>query len=387
MIKGFKIRIFPTPEQEVLINKHIGCCRFIWNYMLEYSTTYYYDCSNSLSRFDMIKLLTKVKHCGYFDWLNKVSNASLQITCSDLSNAYKNFFRKACNRPKHKSKKLAKQNYPIRGDVLYFNAYQVQIEKLGKVKYQTNLYIPLGKDQKFFNPRISKQGKKWILSFGMECENQAPVLTDTTMGIDLGIKELAVVSFGDSHKVFHNINKTRKVKNLESKLKHIQRVVNRKYGVSNRLHPDMRNQKTNAILYYEDMIRKTYSKLHNIRINYLHQTTHELVSILPKVVGMETLNVSGMIKNKHLAKDIQKQCFYEFYRQMQYKCEERGIKLIRADRFYPSSKTCSNCGYIKKDLKLSDRTYICPECGMVLDRDLNAAINLKNHAVALLETV
>ena len=219
----------------------------------------------------------------------------------------------------------------------------------------------------------------------MECENQAYELNDMAMGIDLGIKELAVVSFGDSYKVFHNINKTRRVKNLENKLSHIQRVVSRKYKVGNKLHPETKWQKTNAILYYEGIIRKIYNKLHNIRMDYLHKTTHELVSKLPKVVGMETLNVMGMMKNRHLAKNIQKQCFYEFYRQMQYKCEARGIKLIQVDMFYPSSKTCSHCGHIKRDLKLSDRTYVCPECGMMLDRDLNASINLANKARSLLE--
>ena len=386
MIKGFKVRIFPTPEQEILINKHIGCCRWIWNYMLDYSTTYYHDCGKSLSRFDMLKLATQIRNFDDFDWLLEVSSESIRITCTDLANAYKDFFKKVHGRPKFKSKKRAKQSYPICSDRLYFENHQVQIQKLGRVEHQTNLYIPVGKGHKFTNPRISKHGKKWILSFSMECESQTYQLTDTSMGIDLGIKELAVASFGYSYMVFHNINKTRRVKNLENKLKHIQRVVSRKYRVGNLIHPKAKWQKTNAILYYEDMIHKIYYKLHNIRIDYIHKTTHELVSKLPKVVGMETLNVSGMVKNKHLAKDIQKQCFYEVYRQMQYKCEERGIKLVQVDRFYPSSKTCSHCGHIKKDLKLSDRTYVCAKCGTVLDRDLNAAINLENQAVALLET-
>ena len=386
MIKGFKVRIFPTPEQEVLINKHIGCCRWVWNYMLDYSTTYYHDCGKSLSRFDVLKLATQIRNFDDFDWLLEVSSESIRITCTDLANAYKDFFKKVHGRPKFKSKKRAKQSYPIRSDRFYFEEHKVQIQKLGRVEYQTNLYIPIGTGHKFMNPRISKHGKKWILSFSMECESQAYQLTDMAMGIDLGIKELAVASFGDSYMVFHNINKTRRVKNLESKLKHIQRVVNRKYRMGNILHSEAKWQKTNAILYYEAMIHKIYYKLHNIRIDYIHKTTHELVSKLPKVVGMETLNVSGRVKNKHLAKDIQKQYFYEFYRQMQYKCEERGIKLIQVDRFYPSSKTCSHCGHVKKDLKLSERTYVCAKCGMVLDRDLNAAINLANQAVALLET-
>lgn len=169
-------------------------------------------------------------------------------------------------------------------------------------------------------------------------------------------------------------------------MKHLQRIVSRKYEVGNKLHPDNKYLKTGAIERYEELICNIYRKLSNIRKNYLHQTTHMLVSKLPRVVGMETLNVIGMMKNRHLANRIQKQGFYEFYRQMQYKCEEKGIILVQADRFYPSSKTCSHCGHIKKDLKLSDRTYRCPECGMELDRDYNAAINLAHYAEALLET-
>lgn len=385
MIKGFKVRIFPTSEHEVMIKSHIGSCRKIWNLMLSYAEVYYQDCGKKLSRFDMMKLVTQFRHTEDYKFLSTVSSKSLQQVCIDLSTAFKDFSKKVHGRPKFKSKKRAKQVYPIRGDVLYFDAHQVQIEKLGKVNYQTNLSIPLGKGHKFMNPRVCKQGTKWILSFSMECENQAYELNDMAMGIDLGIKELAVASFGDSYKVFHSINKTRRVKNLENKLSHIQRVVSRKYKVGNKLHPETKWQKTNAILYYEGIIRKIYNKLHNIRMDYIHKTTHELVSTLPKVVGMETLNIMGMMKNRRLAKNVQKQCFYEFYRQMQYKCEARGIKLIQVDMFYPSSKTCSHCGHIKRDLKLSDRTYVCPECGMILDRDLNASINLANKARALLE--
>lgn len=385
MLKGFRIRIFPTPEQEILINKHIGHCRWLWNYMLDYSQKYYQEHKCGMSRFKMMNHLTTLKHDPKYVWLNEVATASLQRICTDLYGAYKYFYSGIHKYPKYKSKKRSQKSYPVRSDRLWFDDTYAHVTVVGNVKYQTNLAIPIGRFNKFYNPRIIKDGEKWILSVSIECENQAYTLTDTVMGIDLGIKELAVVSFGNSTLVFHNINKTKVVKELENKLSHLQRVVARKYEVGNKLHPDLQWQKTNAILYYEHQISKVYSRLSHIRLNYLHQTTHTLVSMLPKAIGIETLNVSGMMKNKHLSHEIQKQRFYEFNRQMEYKCLDRGIRLIKADMFYPSSKTCSNCGHIKKDLKLSERTYVCPECGMVLDRDLNAARNLANYASSHLE--
>lgn len=380
MFKGFKIRIFPTPEQEILIKKHIGCCRYLYNYMLEYNNTQYETFGISTSQYDMIRQVTVVKRDGQHDWLSEVSIVSLQRTCTELANAYKRFFHKISNKPKFKSKRTVKETFPIDSANLYFMPDFVRIAKLGKVKYQTNLFIPIGKGNHFTNGRISKQGKKWILSISLECENQACQLTDKPMGIDLGVKELAVVALGDSKFVFHNINKSPRVLALEAKLKFLQRSLSRKYEVGKKRHPDDPWQKSRNIVKCEDRIRKMYRKLTNIRLNYTHQVTHTLVSMLPCVIGMETLDVLGLLKNKHLAKSIQKQSFYEFGRQMQYKCASRGIVLIKADRFYPSSKTCSNCGHIKQDLMLSDRTYECKECGLRIDRDYNAARNLAKYA-------
>lgn len=380
MFKGLKVRIFPTPEQEILIKKHIGCCRYLYNYMLEYNNTQYETFGISTSQYDMIRQVTVVKRDGQHDWLSEVSIVSLQRTCTDLANAYKRFFHKISNKPKFKSKRTAKETFPIDSANLYFMPDFVRIAKLGKVKYQTNLFIPTGKGNHFTNGRISKQGKKWILSISLECENQAYQLTDKPMGIDLGVKELAVVALGDSKFVFHNINKSPRVLALEAKLKFLQRSLNRKYEVGKKRHPEDPWQKSRNIVKCEDRIRKMYRKLTNIRLNYTHQVTHALVSMLPCVIGMETIDVLGLLKNKHLAESIQKQSFHEFGRQMQYKCANRGIVLIKADRFYPSSKTCSNCGHIKQDLMLSDRTYECKECGLRMDRDYNAARNLAKYA-------
>ena len=381
MIKGFKVRLYPTKEQENLFWQHIGCCRFIWNWMLDMQQANYQSGGKYISAYGMIKLLTPLKNDGEHDWLYGVSNASLQNECKDVDFAFKAFFRKQNGYPKYKSRKRSKSAFPVDTNpkAFYFLDKTVQIPKAGKVKYKTDFTIPqgLGK-QKFSNVRITYTNNKWILSFGMECENQVQHLTDKSMGIDLGTKELAIVAFDDEHFIFHNINKSRKIKQLKSKLKHTQRTISRKYEASKEYTG--RYTKTNNILREEEKLRRLHMRIANIRHNYIHQTTHALVAMMPKAVVMEDLNVSGMMKNKHLSKAIGEQCWYEFIRQMKYKCEWSGIEFVQADRFYPSSKTCSSCGNIKHDLKLSDRTYTCPECGFTLDRDVNAAINLMRYA-------
>jgi len=379
MMRTYKIRLFPTKEQEELIYKHIGCCRFIWNWALETKESYYKETKNHYNTFDLINMITTLKKQNEYSWLNEVSTISLQTICRDLDRAYKNFFNSGFGFPKFKSKKRSKLSYPVRQDVLCFTDEHVKIEKLKKVRYKTNYQIPLGKDVKFYNPRISLVNDKWILTVSYECENQAVELTNKVIGIDLGVKELAVVAHGNKEYnncfIYKNINKSTKMKNLQKRLKRLQRKQSRKYATNGSY------EKTSNILKTEKQIKDLYYHIANIRKNYIHQTTHSIVELLPYKVVMEDLNISGMIKNKHLAKAIREQNFYEFIRQMKYKCEEKGIEFVQVDRFFPSSKTCSSCGYFKSDLKLSDRIFICENCGNVIDRDYNAAINLMQCAI------
>ena len=345
--------------------------------MLDEHKRAYKENGKTLSEYDMAKILPKLKKKEEYGWLDNISEFSLKRICHDLHDSYDRFFKKISKHPKYKSKKKSKKSFPVRGEKkrFYFTEYFVKIEKIGKVKYKSKYKNIIGKDIKFYNPRISLVHNKWILSVGVDYENQVVELTDKSLGIDLGIKELAVCSFGGEQLVFHNINKTKRMKNLEHKLKHIQRNVSRKYRTNGNYN------KTNNIVKYEEIMRNIYYKMYCIRENYIHQTTHYLTSLLPYRVVMEDLNVSGMLKNKHLAKSIQEQCFYKFISQMKYKCEMYGIEFVQADRFYPSSKTCSNCGCIKKDLKLSDRIYKCSECGLEIDRDFNAVLNLERYVV------
>lgn len=375
MIKGYRIRIYPNKEQKILIEKHIGCCRFLWNYMLSLQNENYEKGNKYISRYDMIRSLTLLKKQEEYLWLNEVSNTSLQNICIDLDKDFKGFFKKLNGYPKFKSKKKSKKIYPVCCNRFYFkDNIHIQIQMLGIVKCKTDFKVPIGK-HKFSNVRLSKELNKYFISFGLECENQVRKLNDYSMGIDLGVKELAAVSYGDDSLIFYNINKSSKMRKLNRELKHLQRSVSRKYEENRQGNKYI---KTNNIIKLEKKIYKINRKISNIRTNYIHQTTHKLVELLPKRVVMENLNVSGMMKNKHLSEAIAEQGFYRFISYMKYKCEWNGIEFIQVDRFYPSSKTCSCCRKVKKDLKLSDRIFKC-ECGAEIDRDINAAINLKNY--------
>ncbi len=382
MIKGFKVRLFPNEVQTQLLWRHINVSRFVWNYALAEQFNRYKNGEKHLNKYGMRDIFITLKQLEEYAWLKEISAHTIGNVCIDLDKAYTSFFKKIGGKPKFKKKGKCKNAFPVRYESMYFINDCVNIEKIGKIKYQSDKELPQGRNAcKFTNPRIAFENNKWILSFGMEYENQVQELNDFSVGIDLGVKELAVVAYGENHKVYKNINKSKRVKTLKHKLVHLQRKVSRKYEANNK-HKiyDTKWYKSNGILKTEEQIRKICNQLSNIRKDYTHQTTHEIISLLPKKVVMEDLNVSGMMKNKHLAKAIAEQMFNEFIRQMKYKCEYNGIEFVQVDRFYPSSKTCHKCGCIKHDLKLSDRTYICSECGEVIDRDLNAAINLANYS-------
>lgn len=374
MIKSFKIRLYPTKEQEQLMWKHIGACRYIYNYMLEKQEELYKAGEKHLSHFSMIKLLTPLKNDGEHDWLNEVSCTSLQKVCGDLNTAYQNFFQRRSKFPKFKSRKRSKPNFSIDSVKLWFDKSGfAHVIKLGKVKFKTDFDLPIGTGQNFTTPRISNINGKWLLTFGMECENQVFQLNDYNVGIDLGVKDSAVVAYDDKKLVFSNINKSKRVRTCKKRIQHTQRSISRKYEANKQ---GKKYTKTRNIEQEEQKLRKLYARLSNIRNNYIHQSTHAIVSLLPKRIVMEDLNVTGMMKNKHLSKSIQEQCFNEWIRQIKYKSEWRGIEFVQVDRFYPSSKACHSCGCINHNLKLKDRTFVCPDCGYTEDRDYNAALNL-----------
>jgi putative transposase len=372
IIRAVKIRLLPTKEQEQKMFETINACRFTWNWGLAYSIKYYEENKKSISGRGICREFTKIKH-QEFNWINNVSSKAYNNEFETLDIAFKKFFKKESKFPRFKKKKDTRQSFYIRNDVLVFNQTNctLNIEKIGRVKYKSDRKIP---KTKYMNPTCSFNGKYWILSFGIEIENQDVELSEESIGIDLGIKTLAVCSNGMT---FGNINKSKKVKDLKKKLKRLQRQVSRKYQMNKDGNKFI---KTNNIIKLEKKIRLLYKKLSDIRKTHLHQTTNKIIKQLPKRIVLENLNVKGMMKNRHLSKAIAECMFYEFRRQIEYKSKYYGIEVILADRFFPSSKMCCECGQIKSDLKLSDRTYIC-DCGNIIDRDMNGAINLSIYEI------
>lgn len=372
MIKSIKIRLKPTQEQEVLMWKSVGITRFAYNWGLA-RWIELYESDEKVNKGILRTEFNQYKK--QFDWIKEVSGQVTADSFEQLDVAFKNFFQKKAGYPKFKSKKKSKPSFYVRYDAIKFNNNTVQIEKIGKVKFSSNYEVP--QLDKYVNPRASFDGKYWYLSLGFEQEKPCLELTDEVVGIDLGVSNLAIVS--NTKEPIKNINKSKKVKQLKKKLKRKQRKISKKYEMNKQGNKFI---KTQNIIKAEKEVKLLHRQLHNIRFNHIHQATSMIVKTKPSRVVMEDLNISGMMKNRHLAKVIQEQCWYEFIRQMKYKCEWSGIDFIQVPRFYPSSKTCSECGCIKSDLKLSDRVYRCNECGFEIDRDLNAAINLANYKSA-----
>ena len=376
MIKSIKIRLSPTKEQEELMFQSVGIARFAYNWGLSKWEEMYKEGLKPSKAKIRKEFNNSIRKNDDFKWLYNVSGQITAQAFADLEDAYKNFFDGLAQRPKFKNKKKSKKSFYVRYDAIKFKNSRVNMEKIGKVKYSSNYKIP--KLDKYTNPRCHFDGKYWYLTFGFEHgESQASLNEDLSIGIDLGISHLAIVNHLD--KPIKNINKSKEVRRLKKKLKRLQRQVSRKYEMNKK---GSKFVKTNNIIKLEKQIKLVHRRLNNIRNNHIHQATSKIIKLNPYRVVMEGLNVSGMMKNKHLAEKIAEQKFYEFKRQMKYKCQFNKIEFFEADRWYPSSKACSCCKNIKKDLKLSDRTYNCNVCGLGIDRDKNASINLGNYKLA-----
>ena len=395
MLIAKKIRLRPTPEQEMLFRKSAGVSRWAYNYFLSENNRVYQEYlangetgKKSISEGKVRKYINNVLKKTTHTWLSEIGSNVMKQAVKDANNALQRYFKGVSEKPCYKSKHKSKLSFYVNYESLSRRNGGFHGEKIGFVKTSESL-PKLSKGEKYSNPHISFDGKYWYLSVGYEIFNVESELTGESIGIDLGVKEFAVCSDG---KTYQNINKSKKVRRLKKKLKREQRKLSRKlknntknYEIINGYrHPvyikplhECRN-----IQKQKSKIKLIYRKLTNIRNNHLHQATTEIVKTKPSRIVMETLNVKGMMKNRHLASSIQEQKFYEFKRQIEYKCQRYGIELLNVPTFYPSSKLCSQCGNIKKDLKLSDRAYHCDCCGLVIDRDYNASLNLANYQSA-----
>ena len=378
MIKTYKVRLEPNNKQAGKFRQFAGAARHAYNWALEREKEAYELGKGFISDIDLCRLFTK--HKAENDWLYTISNDVTKQAIKDACLAYKRFFKKQSDLPQFKSRKKSKPSFYQDGFKVKATDTHIKLEKISEstrknkqklnwIKLSEKGRIPIV--ETYQNPRVTFDGIHWHISVGVEHpDDTVRVPTGQGVGIDLGIKDLAVCSDGHTYK---NINKTDRVRRLEKQKKRKQRQISRKYEKNKQGNNYV---KTKNIVKAELALLKLNHKLTNIRKDYIHQVTTDIVKREPSFIVIEDLNVKGMLKNKHLAKSVQEQCFYSFREILTYKAERAGIKLVIADRFYPSSKTCSHCGSIKSDLKLSDRVFTCNSCGLEIDRDLNASLNL-----------
>ncbi len=374
MITSLKVRLEPNNKQKSKLFQSAGAARWAYNWTLAKQAENYASGGKFINNGDLRKELTLLKQTEEYKWLNNYSNNITKQAVKDACDAYYKFFNKLSDKPKFKSRKKSPPKFYQDTEKIKFKGGKVRLEKISWVRLSEKDRIP--ENAKYTNPRVKFDGVHWYLSVGIEIEQEAVELSDESIGIDIGIKDLAVCS--NIEKPFANINKTKKVRKLEKKLRRLQRKVSKKYEKNKEGRSYV---KTSNIIKLEKNIRTLHRHLDNIRTDYRHKVTTEIVKTKPSRIVIESLNVSGMMKNKHLSKSIQQQGFYEFGKLIQYKSEKQGTELVKADKWYPSSKTCSVCGYVKTKLSLSEREFKCECCGTVIDRDKNASINLSRYKV------
>lgn len=371
MLKAIKIRIYPDSVQKDFISKQLGCCRLIYNKLLDYKKTQYKEYKQNTSLSQLGKYLTNLKKQVEYLFLNDVYAMCLAQTMQDLLKAYDNFFKLHKGYPKFKSKKDTKQSCRFT-NLIFRGKKKINGNRITLIKQLTNILFKCSRKEEIYLNHNEKyihsvtltktSTNKYYLSILIDYNIIQKEKLDTVIGLDLGIKDFIVDSNRNRYENKHFY------KNQEKKLKKLQRQLSKKQKGSNN-----RNK-------LKIKLAKVHEKISNQRNTYLHQITSKLVNE-NQIICIEDLNVKGMMSNHKLAKSIQELSLYEFRRQLEYKCRWYGRQLIIIDRFYPSSKTCHNCGYIYKDLKLSERGWICPHCGKEIDRDYNASLNILDNGL------
>lgn len=391
MIKTIRVMLLPNNKQKTKLFQYANTARFAYNWTLGKEQENYKNGGKFISDGELRKEFTQLKKTEEYSWLNDIDCDVPKQAIKDACEAYRNFFKGYTKFPRFKNKKHSIPKFYQDNVKIKFTNTHVKLmliagkgkatskrnQNFCRVRLTEHGRIPT-ENIKYVNPRIKYDGLNWYVTVGIEYEVSATLPSNEGIGIDLGIKDLAICSDGNK---YQNINKTQKAKKLKKRKRRLQRSISRKYEKNKKGESYC---KTSNIIKSEKELLKVIKRLTNIRQNYLHQTTSEIVKTKPSYICMEDLNVSGMMKNKHLSKAVQQQGFYEFRRQIEYKSAWNNIPVVIADRFFPSSKLCSCCGSIKKDLKLSDRIYKC-ECGNIIDRDYQATLNLKMYGENVLK--
>ena len=377
MLKSFKTEINPTEEQKVKIRKTIGACRYIYNFYLAHNK----ELHDNGEKFMSGKSFSVWLNNEYLPknpdklWMKEVSSKSVKRSIENGCVAFTRFFKHQSAFPNFKKKgKSDVKMYFVKNNPkdCRCERHRMNIPSLGWVRMKEKGYVPTTKDGYVMKSgHVSIKADRYYVSVLIEIpNNKIANNSNEGIGIDLGLKDFAIVSNGKTYK---NINKSAKVKKLEKQLIREQRSLSRKYE---NLKKGESTQRAN-IQKQKLKVQKLHHKIDDIRTDYINKTIAEMVKTKPSYITIEDLNVSGMMKNKHLSKAVASQKFYEFRTKLQAKCKENGIELRVVDRWYPSSKTCHCCGAIRKDLKLSDRIFQC-DCGYIEDRDFNAALNLRD---------
>ena len=381
MLKSFKTEINPTQEQMQKINRTIGTCRFVYNFYLAHNKELYDSEKRFLSGMDFQKWLNNIylKENPEYLWIKEVSSKSVKQSIMNADKAFKRFFKKQSGFPRFKKKNRADvKMYFVRNNPndCLCERHRISIPTLGWVRLKEKGYIPTSKQgYRIKSGTVSRKAGRYYVSVLIDMpDTEKPQLNTFGLGIDLGIKEFAVMSNGIVKK---NINKTAKLRKLEKQLKREQRCLSRKYEDVKKRNKKKGEATRQNIQKQLLRVQKLHQRIDNIRTDYMNKTIAEIVKNKPSYITIEDLNVKGMMKNRHLAKAVASQKFYEFRIKLETKCKETGIELRIVDRWYPSSKLCHKCGSLKKDLKLSDRKYIC-KCGYHADRDFNASLNLRD---------
>ena len=367
MKRAYKYKIKPTMKQQHQLQQAFGCTRFIYNWGLCKKTKAWTNEHKSISYFELAKELTQLKQTEEHKWLKDVPNECLQQSLRNLDNAYTQFFKAKKGFPKFKSKKRSKDVAKYLAAVHFdFDNWKVKVPKCGWVKLCENKTFDLS-NSKIGTLTVSKDkcGDYWctiVVEDNTPQKSKTKISKETSVGIDLGIKDYATLSDGTKY------SNPKYYENNRLKLKILQQKFARTQKGSNR-HEVMRLK-----------VARQYRKITNSRIDFLHKLSTDLIRRYDTIC-LENLNVEGMMKNHNLSMVIQSASWSEFVRQLKYKAEWEGKNIVFIGRFEPSSKTCSNCGYVKRDLKLSDREWVCPICGEHHDRDVNAAANIKRFAL------
>ena len=377
MLKSFKTEINPTEEQKARIRRTIGTCRYVYNFYLGHNKALHDDGEKFMTGKSFSLWLNNEYIPDNPDktWIREVYSKAVKKSIEDGCTAFTRFFKHQSDFPKFKKKgKSDVKMYFVRNNPkdCQCERHRLKIPTLGWVRIKEKGYIPTTKDGYMIRSgTVSVKAGRFYVSVLVEIPDiNIDNNSNEGIGIDLGLKDFAIVSNG---KTYRNINKSAGLKKLEKQLIREQRSLSRKYE---NLKKGESTQRAN-IQKQKLKVQKLHHKMDNIRTDYMNKTIAEIVKTKPSYITIEDLNVKGMMKNRCLSKAVASQKFYEFRTRLKAKCDENGIELRVADRFYPSSKTCHHCGSVRKNLKLSDRIYRC-ECGYVADRDLNAALNLKD---------